>query len=161
MALKYTDAADGTVTSCEVEDQAGLDAAIAAWVAAQQAAISATGGCDPQVTNNYTTQSVDLCAGGEVEITWTITDLCGTTDVTATFTVTPPTAVTYTDPADATVTSCEVEDQAGLDAARRSSVLAQQAAISATGGCDPQVTNNYTTQSVDLCAGGEVEITWT
>src|SRR5690606_13232559 len=138
-----------------------FDAGIGACVAASQDASNDVCCCDPQVTNDYTTQSVDLCTGGEVEITWTITDLCDTTEVTATFTVTPPADVTYTEPLDDAVTACEVGDQAGLDAAIAAWVAAQQAAINAVGGCDPQVTNDYTTQSVDLCTGGEVEITWT
>ena len=37
---------------------------------------------------------IDLCTGGAVTVTWTITDLCFSTTVSATYTVTPPTAET-------------------------------------------------------------------
>ena len=68
-----------------------------------QAAIAAAGGCAPQVTNDYTNQSITLCAGGNLTITWTITDKCDTITVDAIYTVTPAPAVTFTEPADATL----------------------------------------------------------
>src|SRR5690606_40834502 len=106
-----------------------FDAGIGACVAASQDASNDVCCCDPQVTNDYTTQSVDLCTGGEVEITWTITDLCDTTEVTATFTVTPPADVTYTEPLDDAVTRSEERREASGDAARAAWDEAQQAAM--------------------------------
>ena len=38
-----------------------LDAAISAWVTANQNAVNAAGGCSPTVTNDFTTQSIDFC----------------------------------------------------------------------------------------------------
>ncbi|WP_216823604.1 hypothetical protein, partial [Niastella vici] len=100
--------ANATVASCTFADQTTLDAAIAAWVTQQTTAIAATGGCAPQVTSNYTNQSINLCAGGNITITWTIADKCDTTTVNATYTVTPAPAVTLTCPP--SQTSCVVAD---------------------------------------------------
>src|SRR5690606_26875031 len=107
------------------------------------------------------TRSVDLSGVRSCDLPWTITDLCDTTEVTATYTLTPAPDVTYTEPVDETDAACEFTNQAGVDAAIAAWVAAQDALINAAGGCDPQVTNDYTTQSVDLCAGGSFDITWT
>jgi hypothetical protein len=96
-----------------------------------------------------------------VTITWTITDKCDTTTVDAIYTVTPAAAVTFSQPADATVASCTFADQAALNAAIAAWVTQQTTAIAAAGGCAPQVSSNYTNQSINLCAGGNVTITWT
>src|SRR5690606_40273008 len=97
--------------------------------------------------------------GGSFDITWTITDLCDTTEVTATYTLTPAPGVTEQAPEHETDAACVFTNQAGVDAAIAAWVAAQDALINAAGGCDPQVTNDYTTQSVDLCAGGSFDIT--
>ena len=58
---------------------ANLNAALAAWVAAQTAAIEASveRGCSPVVSEDFTTQALtSICEAGGVTITWTITDLC-------------------------------------------------------------------------------------
>ena len=106
--ITYSEPADATVAACTFADQAALDAAIAAWVTAQTAAINEAGGCDPQVTNNYTNQSVNLCDGGDVTITWTITDKCDTITFDVVYTVTPAPAVEITCPPSQTF--CEVAD---------------------------------------------------
>jgi hypothetical protein len=60
------------------------------------------------VSNNFTTQSISLCAGGNVTITWTITDKCDTTTVDAIYTVTPAPPVEIT--CSPSQTFCEVAD---------------------------------------------------
>jgi hypothetical protein len=113
------------------------------------------------VKSDYTNQSISLCAGGNVKITWTITDKCDTITVDAIYTVTPAPAVTYNEPADETKAACTFADQAALDAAIGAWVTQQTTAIGAAGGCAPQVKSDYTNQSISLCAGGNVKITWT
>src|SRR5690606_40079712 len=49
---------------------------------------SLTGGCSPEVTNDFNGQSIDLCEGGALTITWNIVDACETTSTTATYTLT-------------------------------------------------------------------------
>ena len=73
--------------------------------------------------------AITLCAGGNVTITWTITDKCDTITVDGIYTVTPAPAVTYTEPADATLAACTFADQAAVDAAIAAWVSQQQAAI--------------------------------
>ena len=119
------------------------------------------------MTNDYLAQSIDICTGGSVTITWTATDLCSTDDITATYTVTPPADVAITGPADETVLTCDfdnathdqVQAQADLDQAIADWVAAQTASV--TGGCNATVTNDYLAQSIDICTGGSVTITWT
>jgi hypothetical protein len=67
-------------------------------VTQQTTAIAAAGGCAPQVSSDYTNQTINLCAGGNVTITWTITDKCDTTTVDAIYTVTPAPPVVLTCP---------------------------------------------------------------
>jgi hypothetical protein len=145
-----------TVNACDYADQAALDAAFQAWLATA----SVTGGCDPVLTNNATGAGT-LCTGGAVTVTFTATDLCEAPTATATFTVTAAPAVTYNQPADATVASCTFADQATLNAAIATWVTQQTNAIAVAGGCAPQVTSDFTNQSINLCAGGNITITWT
>jgi hypothetical protein len=144
------------VNACDYANQAALDAAFQAWLATA----SVSGGCAPVLTNNATGAGT-LCSGGPVTVTFTATDLCQSPTATATFTVTPAPVVTYSQPANATVASCTFADQAALNAAIAAWVSQQTTAIAATGGCAPQVTSNLTNQSINLCAGGNVTITWT
>ncbi|THU30206.1 hypothetical protein FAM09_30355, partial [Niastella caeni] len=157
----YNQPADTTVAACTFADQASLNAAIAAWVTQRTSAIAATGGCAPQVTSNFTNQSINLCDGGNITITWTITDKCDTTTVDAIYTVTPAPALAFNQPADTTVAACTFADQASLNAAIAAWVTQRTGAIAATGGCAPQVTSNFTNQSINLCDGGNITITWT
>src|SRR5690606_27400360 len=119
--------------------------------AAQQAASNAGGGGAPEVESDFTNQSITLCDGGSITITWTITDLCETTTVDAIYTVTPAADVTYSEPADATVAACEFTDQAALDAAISAWVAAQQAAINAGGGCAREEENTSENQRSEKC----------
>ena len=145
-----------TVNACDFANQAALDAAFQAWLATA----SVTGGCAPVLTNNATGAGT-LCTGGAITVTFTATDLCQSPTATATFTVTPAPAVTYNQPADANVASCTFTNQAAVDAAMAAWVTQQTTAIAAAGGCAPQVTSDFTNQSINLCAGGTVTITWT
>ena len=100
--------------------QLALNLAIAAWVNTNQTNIAASGGCSPVVTNDFTTQSIDICTGGSVTITWTVTDLCQTSTAQAIYTVTPPPALTFIPPAPVTVAACtfDTTEPANLPAAQ-------------------------------------------
>src|SRR5688572_10354031 len=98
---------------------------------------ASAGGCATQVRRNFTNQTINLCAGGSVTITWTITDKCDTTTVDAIYTVTPAPALTFSQPADATVASCTFADQTALNAAIAAWVTHQTTALPAAGGCSP------------------------
>jgi hypothetical protein len=111
---------DEIVDACDFEDQDELIAAFNAWVTAAQAQALADvgGGCGAEVTNNAASQTLpDICTGGVVTVTWTITDLCFTTTVEATFTVNPPASVTPPVIAGDEVDACDFEDQDELIAA--------------------------------------------
>src|SRR5690606_41163876 len=101
-------------------------------------------GCDPQLTNDSASISIPkLCDGGSATVTWTITDLCGTiNDITADLNLAAPAQLTYNDPADTNLEACDFEDQNTVDTAFTNWVNAQSAAITAAGGCDPQLTND-------------------
>jgi len=162
--LTYDNPANTSTLSCDYADQTALDNAIAGWVSAQTAVISGSfaGGCNPDVDDNYTNQHIDLCDGGSITITWTISDLCHNSTKTATFTLTKPVDLTYDDPSNSSTLSCDYADQAALDAAITAWVQTQTQAVenSFTGGCDPVVIHNFTTQSIALCTGGAITITW-
>ncbi|TVQ46457.1 MAG: hypothetical protein EA362_07585, partial [Saprospirales bacterium] len=163
-AISYDSPEGDNRESCEFADQSEVDAAIAAWVAAETDRIKSNlaGGCDPQVTNNYVDQSVMLCEGGSVTITWNIDDLCENLTETATWILTEPDAISYDSPKGDDRESCEFVDQVEVDAVIAAWVATQTDRIESNlaGGCDPQVTNNYVDQSVVLCEGGSVTITW-
>ena len=175
--LSWTDPIDATIDACTfdnladnlVQAQADLDADIASWVATNQAAFVASGGCSPTVTSDFVAQSIDYCTGGSITITWTVADMCESTDVSATYTLTPPAPLSWTDPIDATIDACTfdnladnlVQAQADLDADIASWVATNQAAFVASGGCSPTVTSDFVAQSIDYCTGGSITITWT
>ncbi|MDD7885669.1 gliding motility-associated C-terminal domain-containing protein [Flavivirga sp. 57AJ16] len=165
-----------TANSCDFDNdapnvaQANLDADIAAWVVNQTAIIngSLTGG-SPTVSHDFTNQSIDLCSGGSLTVTWTIDDICETLTPTATYTLTAPTEISFTNPVDDASDACEfgstdaIAAQANLDTDIATWVTNQTTAInsSITGGCSPIITNDYTNQSIDLCTGGSITVTWT
>src|SRR5690606_3309954 len=162
--LTYNDPAHPTLPTRRSSDLNAVDTAFTDWVNAQSAAIAAAGGCDPQLTNDSASVSVpQLCDGGSATVTWTITDLCGTiNDITADFNLAAPSAVTYNDPADTNLESCDFEDQNAVDTAFTNWVNAQSAAIAAAGGCAPQLTNDSASISIpQLCDGGSATVTWT
>jgi large repetitive protein len=87
-AITYNDPIDESIDACDLVDQSELDDAFTAWVNAQTAAFSVTGGCDPQITNNSDEQTIpELCTGGSTIVTWTINDLCDTITTTAVFNI--------------------------------------------------------------------------
>src|SRR5690606_32883604 len=169
--VTYNDPADTNLEACDFEDQNAVDTAFTNWVNAQSAAIAAAGGCDPQLTNDSASLTApQLCDGGQVTVTWTITDTCETiNNITASFNLTAPTTVTYTYPSDDSSLASEfdAEDasvaQANLDADIAAWVSAQTDIInnSLTGGCSPTVTNNFTDQSIVFCSSDSITITWT
>src|SRR5690625_6608842 len=66
--------------SCDYVDQAALDAAFAAWVDAQTAALNVSGGCETQMSNSSEeVSSAVLRVGKNWTLTWTISDLYETT----------------------------------------------------------------------------------
>lgn len=176
-AIAYTAPVDDLVESCEFNNQNpmaaqnALDNDIAAWVNTQTALInnSITGGCSPEVTNDYTNQSLSFCTGGSITVTWTIDDICETTTSTATYTLTKPEPVTYTAPVNDTSNACDFDNstperaQTALNIDISNWVASQTDLInnSFSGGCSPNVTNDFSTQSIDFCSGGSIIVTWT
>ncbi|TGV01141.1 gliding motility-associated C-terminal domain-containing protein [Flavivirga rizhaonensis] len=174
--ISFTNPSGNTANSCDFDNddpavaQANLDADIAAWVTAQTAVITGSlSGGSPTVSNDFTNQSIDLCTGGSITVTWTIDDICETLTPTATYNLTTPTAITYTNPSDDSSDACEfgttdlVVSQANLDSDIAAWVSGQTAAINSSilGGCSPIVTSNFLNQSIDFCTGGAITITWT
>ncbi len=159
-AVTWTAPSDANEDACDYADQAAVDQAFTAWIAAQSAAIAPGGGCDPQLSNGGGSAPA-LCTGGMTTVTWTITDLCETiSTITANFNLTAPSAVTWTAPSDANELSCSYADQAAVDAAFSAWTAAQSAAIAPGGGCTPQLSNGGGSAPA-LCAGGMTMVTWT
>ncbi len=159
-AVTWTAPSDANEDACDYADQAAVDAAFTAWIAAQSAAIAPGGGCDPQLSNGGGSAPA-LCAGGMTTVTWTITDLCETiSTITANFNLTAPTAVTWTAPSDANEDACDYADQAAVDQAFTAWIAAQSAAIAPGGGCDPQLSNGGGSAPA-LCTGGMTMVSWT
>ena len=116
-AVTNNNPADATVASCDFANQGAIDTDFADWVTNQTTAISLGGGCAPAITNDAPVAGPTICAGGNITVTWTITDACLTTptELTATYTVTAAPAVTNNNPADATVASCDFANQGAID----------------------------------------------
>ncbi len=172
--LTWTDPVDENHDACEFDDvtlsaaQARLDANLAQWTENNTNGFNISGGCSPVLTNDFTSQSIDYCAGGVITVTWTINDQCeGTITVQATYTLTPPTAITWTSPIDYTSDACTfdapdiVTAQAYLDADLSQWVMDNQNAFAVAGACSPEVTNDFINQLIDYCEGGSITITWT
>lgn len=106
-----------TVDACDFEDQAGVDAAFADWLADATAQTNIGGGCDPQVSHDWDGTAPVLCDGGTVEVTWTVSDMCESVAFSATFELTAPEAIELSGPADASHLSTDFAGQAALDAA--------------------------------------------
>src|SRR6056297_4018355 len=123
---------DQMEASCQ--DQADINAAFDTWIAN----VSATGGCDVDVTNDWVPGNYPDACGGAVTVEFTAEDnICGDIDVcSATFTV-ESSALAISCPGDVTETSCQ--DQADVEAAFDSWI----AGVSATGGCDVDITNDW------------------
>ncbi|MBK9012934.1 MAG: hypothetical protein IPM82_02000 [Saprospiraceae bacterium] len=136
-----------TVAACQT--QAAVDAAYATWLAS----VSATGGCNVNLTNNST--GAPLACGGSTTVTFTYTSTCAplTTTCQATFTVTAAPTVVLICPANTTVAACQ--SQAAIDAAYATWL----ATVSATGGCNVVLSNNGGT--APLACGGSKTVTFT
>ncbi|MFY0714189.1 gliding motility-associated C-terminal domain-containing protein, partial [Seonamhaeicola sp. NFXS20] len=175
-AITYTAPSNDSVTASELDDpdpttaQANLDADLAAWIAAQDATIngSVANGCSPVITNDYAGQTLTFCSSGSVTVTWTITDKCETiNNITATYTFTQPDSISFTNPSNKTVDTCDFDNddpaiaQTDLDANIANWVTEQTNIITSTlTGGSPEVTHDFTNQSIDLCTGGSITITW-
>ncbi|MEC3908670.1 gliding motility-associated C-terminal domain-containing protein, partial [Tamlana sp. 2201CG12-4] len=163
-AVTYNNPADEDVESCDFVDQDAVDTAFTNWVNAQSTAIAQAGGCTPSLSNDSASVSIpQLCDGGTATVTWTITDLCETINtITADFNLTAPAAVTYNNPADEDVESCDFVDQDAVDTAFTNWVNAQSTAIAQAGGCTPSLSNDSASVSIpQLCDGGTATVTWT
>ena len=153
-AVVVTPAAPSTTDACDYTNQAAADAAFATWLAS----VTATGGCDPQVSTGATAPVAPAFCGGSTTVTWTVTDHCYTTSAqTATFTINPPAAVVVTPAAPSTTDACDYTNQAAADAA----FATWLASVTATGGCDPQVSTGATAPVAPAFCGGSTTVTWT
>ena len=154
-------------SSCDYEDQAGVDTDFDLWMSGIQTALEdevANQGCDPIVTDNFDDVYPMLCLGDTVMVTWTITDLCDTTTVSASFGVEAVQDLLVSTPSDDYNSSCDYEDQAGVDTDFDLWMSGIQTALEdevANQGCDPIVTDNFDDVYPMLCLGDTVMVTWT
>ncbi|MFI1744090.1 gliding motility-associated C-terminal domain-containing protein [Thalassobellus sediminis] len=94
--------------------------------------------------------------------TYTITDECNNaTQVDQIINIESP-EITYNNPSDADLQSCDFNNQGEIDTAFTNWVNAQSTAIAEAGGCSPVLTNNSASATVpDKCSGGTATVTWT
>ncbi len=161
--IAFTNPVDNNVESCNFDDQDEVNTAFTNWVAAQTTAIAPTNGCTPVLTNDSASLSAPvLCDGGTTTVTWTITDLCQTINISADFNLTAPVDITFTNPTDNNVASCNFDDQDEVNTAFTNWVAAQTTAIAPANGCTPVLTNDSASLSAPvLCDGGTTTVTWT
>ncbi|MEE9371803.1 MAG: SdrD B-like domain-containing protein [Saprospiraceae bacterium] len=146
--LTMTCPSDRTLQSCSTQSE--IDNAFAQW----KNSLTFGGGCNP--TLSVSNESApDACDGGNVTVTFTVTDDCDTKSCTATFSVTKATDVAVSCPSNMTVDGCM--SQSEIDAAYASWL----SSASVSGGCDPVLTNNAPGQSPRVCDGGTVTVTFT
>ncbi len=161
-AVTYNQPQDDDVSACLFADQTDADTTFANWVAAQTAAISVGGGCDPDIEDDAPAGLSAFCAGDTVTVTWTITDLCeGPITVSADYMLSAAPAVTYNQPQDDDVSACLFADQTDADTTFANWVAAQTAAIAVGGGCDPDIEDDAPAGLSAFCAGDTVTVTWT
>ncbi len=136
-----------TTAACQTQTE--VDAAYATWLTT----VSATGGCNGNLTNNST--GAPPACGGSKTVTFTYTSTCAplTTICQATFTVTASPTVVLICPTNTTVAACQT--QAAVDAAYATWL----ASVSASGGCNVNLTNNST--GAPLACGGSTTVTFT
>ncbi|MFB9056580.1 gliding motility-associated C-terminal domain-containing protein [Mariniflexile ostreae] len=168
--VTYTEPNHANTLSCDFIDQTEVDTAFSNWVTQQSNAIAVTDGCSTALTNNGASLSAPmLCDGGSTTVTWTITSLCETITLTADFNLAAAPEVTYTLPSDTSSTASQLYDpdptiaQANLDGDIAAWILTQTNTIknSIEGGCYPEISNNFSTQSISFCASNSITITWT
>ncbi|MGV6832097.1 MAG: T9SS type A sorting domain-containing protein, partial [bacterium] len=92
--LMISDVQSVTASSCDYEDQAALDMAFADWLSG----FSFSGGCDPQATDLSDLSAPDLCTGGSVNVTYTVTDLCDSGTDVAVFKLSPAASIVVSCP---------------------------------------------------------------
>ena len=144
--------ADATHDACDFADQAGVDAAFAAWIAE----FEVSGGCDAELPDLSEYEAPVLCEGGIVEISYLIEDLCETMLLEATFTLNAPAPLVVVAPADAEHDACDVADQDAVDVA----FAAWIAEFAVSGGCDAELPDLSDYTAPVLCEGGIVEISY-
>jgi hypothetical protein len=154
------------ITTCVYANQTELNAAIFAWVTDETAALQASisGGCEPKASHNYAGYSFPVCEGGSLTVKWIITDRNDTIDhFAASFTMDAPEKMTYTPPGGMDQNACSFSNYLLLRETIAAWVNDETAALKASisGGCQPQVSHNYTDQSIDLSEGGSLTIQWT
>ena len=162
-AIVYTDPANISLDACDFKNQAEVDAAFNTWF--DSILTDVTGGCAPTVTNTWDGSIPAICAGGEVEITWTIDDRCETIPLTAKFKLTAPAPVTYTLSVDKEVAECDFisggeSDYEAMEADFNAWLQTQTDNIDPVGCFTPTVSHNWNNVYPDIC-GDEVEIMWT
>ncbi len=174
--INFTDPSNKEVDTCTFDNddinvaQNNLDTDIANWVDEQTNIINNTiTGGSPSVSHNFTNQSIDICDGGNIVITWTIDDICENIERQATYILNPPADVTFTAPQGDTSNAAEFDDpdsnvaQANLDTDFATWLDNQNTIInnSVAGGCSPVVTNDYNNQTLDFCSSGSIIVNWT
>ena len=162
-AIVYTDPANISLDACDFKNQAEVDAAFNTWF--DSILTDVTGGCAPTVTNTWDGSIPAICAGGEVEITWTIDDRCETIPLTAKFKLTAPAPVTYTLSVKKEVAECAFisggeSDYEAMEADFNAWLQTQTDNINPVGCFTPTVSHNWDGNYPNIC-GGEVEIMWT
>ena len=167
----YTvDACDFLINTDSASAQTALDAALTNWVEENSSELqgSITGGCNPVVVHDYSNQSVDICTGGSITITWTVEDICETTSFTATFSVDPPNPLSVNSPMDTTITSSSFinltpgEAQDSLNQIFEQWIAWIDDNLVLDNRCGAAtVSNDYTDQSINYMEGGNSVITWT
>src|SRR5690625_3077393 len=145
--------------ACKYADQDALDAAFATWISEF---VVTEGGCGVETPDLSGYEAPELCTGGTVEVTYSVSDLCSEASITRSFVIAAPADITYTAPMDANELSCDYADLDAVNAAFADWVSEQTDALNVSGGCDSQVSDN--SEEVDiptLCTGGSATVTWT
>jgi gliding motility-associated-like protein len=153
-AVAVTGPASIDATSCTYTNQAAVDAAFAEWKGTFAVTEDGCGVTTPNL-DSYT--APDICAGGTVEITYSIADKCTSASITRHFIITPAPAVAVSAPADIDATSCTYATQAAVNDAF-ATWIGQFAVTEA--GCGVTTPNLSSYTAPDICAGGTVEITY-
>jgi hypothetical protein len=146
--------AQKTVSACDFADQAAVDAAFASWLAE----FKVTGSLNPSTTLNPPNPAApQLCSGGTVTVTYSVTDppCLNETTVTSTFLLTPPPAFVYSTSGNVTRPSSDFSSQAELNAA----FDALYAGFKITGGCAPVVIRNPQNPVAPSLCGGTFSFT--
>ena len=149
-------------TSCDYSNQAAVDSSFANWLSQfhivnMGCAVSTNGG-SPAVFSGDPRVSPNLCTGGSVTATYSISDNCSQDSVSATFTITPSAPVAVTGPSNVSSTSCDYTNQSALDASF-ASWMSQFQTLSSGCGAQAQFSNTEF-QTPRLCEGGSVTLTY-